>query len=370
MVLAQHIPRASRGVVVAHVGATHPPANEHERVALLAVASRLAKLRGDDDGGAFDPHRLYDSRPYFVPSGVLDAQQARALGIRGPRDLYGGVVPRAFVATKAINHPLATAVAPAPAGWNPAFAAQVRDTVLKGSIAFTPGDARIAGRRLLMAGPVRIKPARAGRGQSVALDRAALEQFLACLDPDEMALHGVVIEEEMQDTQACSVGEGTVGQLTASHVGVKRLIRDRKGGVTSRSCDLTVVRGGFDALLDSQPSAELRLVIARCRQFDGAIRSCFLGFFASRCNYDALSGRDTAGRPRCGVLKPSWRIDGATVAVIAAMERLTRRPECTCVRTSSVEVYGGSPLLPEDAILWYRGNDPLFGPLTSYFSMR
>ena len=82
---------------------------------------------------------------YFVPSCTLNGDEAAALGIHGPDDLFGGVVPHAFVATKAISHPLVAPDAAALPGWNPAFAARVGDAVLDGYTAFNPDDARRAG---------------------------------------------------------------------------------------------------------------------------------------------------------------------------------------------------------------------------------
>src|SRR5207249_3972954 len=100
---------------------------------------------------------------------TLVDDEARALGVRTEDDLFGGVIPHPFVATKAITHPLVEPDAPAPVGWSHGFAARVRDVVLPGFSTFTLRDARRAGARLLTLGPVRIKPARGSgwRGQVV-----------------------------------------------------------------------------------------------------------------------------------------------------------------------------------------------------------
>ena len=57
-----------------------------------------------------------------MPSDTLvGLEAARALGVNSEHDLFGGVVPHAFVATKVITHPLVRPRAPAPAGWAHGF---------------------------------------------------------------------------------------------------------------------------------------------------------------------------------------------------------------------------------------------------------
>jgi hypothetical protein len=81
-----------------------------------------------------------------MPSETLvGAELTRELGIRGEHDLFGGIVPHAFVATKSITHPLVAPDAYAPAGWSHGFPHRVRDDVLSGFSAFTREDARRAG---------------------------------------------------------------------------------------------------------------------------------------------------------------------------------------------------------------------------------
>src|SRR5205085_11515172 len=97
---------------------------------------------------------------YLVPNDtIVSLDTARRLGIRSEEDLFGGVVPASFMATKAITHPLVGRSALAPAGWCHEFAERVGDAVLPGHSAFSVDDARIAARRLLRDGPVRINPA-------------------------------------------------------------------------------------------------------------------------------------------------------------------------------------------------------------------
>ena len=107
----------SRGVVVAYVSDQQAHASEHERITQAVFARRLAALKGYETGGLYDPRRHYPGNVYFVPGSTLTTEEAAALGIRGPDDLFGGVVPHAFVATKVISHPLVEADAAAsPAG--------------------------------------------------------------------------------------------------------------------------------------------------------------------------------------------------------------------------------------------------------------
>ena len=73
----------------------------------------------------------FPGRVYFVPSDTLiGVENAARLGIAGEQDLFGGVVPYPFVATKAITHPLVGPNAYAPEGWSDAFPHQVQDAVL------------------------------------------------------------------------------------------------------------------------------------------------------------------------------------------------------------------------------------------------
>src|SRR5262245_9741408 len=78
----------------------------HDVESVRAIAARLASAMHAEFAGEFDPSASYDGRRYFVPDDALVGSLARELGIVTTGDLYGGVVPQAFVATKAITHPL------------------------------------------------------------------------------------------------------------------------------------------------------------------------------------------------------------------------------------------------------------------------
>lgn len=358
----------ARGVVVAYVPDEQPHASEHERITQAEFARRLAALKDYEAGGPYDPGRHYAGPVYFVPGSTLTTQQAAALGIRGPDDLFGGVVPHAFVSTKAISHPLVAPEAAALPGWNPAFATQVGDAVLAGYAVFSHDDARRAGLRLLTGGPVRIKPVRArgGHGQSVARDAAELQRRLEAIDPGELVSHGLVLEENLSEVRTFSVGQVTVGDLTASYFGLQRLTRNNRGEEVYGGSDLTVVRGGFDALPAQGTSPEMQCAIELARRYNAAVVACYPGFFASRSNYDVASGRDAAGRSRSGVLEQSWRLGGATGAELAALEVFRSHPGRDRVRASAVEIFGESPPPPPHATVYYRGTDPRAGRLTKY----
>src|SRR5262245_50779431 len=82
----------------------HP--GRHEHASRGWVAERLSRLLGYEYAGAYDPKQRYPVLPYFVPADTLLDDEAKALGIRDEHDLFGGVVPRAFLTTKAVAHPV------------------------------------------------------------------------------------------------------------------------------------------------------------------------------------------------------------------------------------------------------------------------
>lgn len=364
----QPSPAGPRGVVVTHAPDEHDHASEHERITHLAFARQLAALRGYDAPGAYQPGRHGAAHVYFLPCTTLTSGEALALGIRGADDLFGGVVPYPFVATKAISHPLVAPDAVAIPGWNPAFAPCAGDAVLAGYSVFSPEDARRAGMKLLAQGPVRVKPVRGtgGRGQSVARDAAELELSLQAADATELARHGLVLEQDLEEVRTFSVGQVQVADLAASYYGWQRLTRDNRGEEVFGGSELVVARGGLAALLEPDPGPEIRRAIEQARRYDACVASCYPGFFASRRNYDVAVGRDAAGHWRSGVLEQSWRAGGATGAELAALEVFRREPARARVRATCVEVFGASPEPPPGATIHFRGADPQVGLLTKY----
>jgi hypothetical protein len=361
----------SPGGVVVHVSCGPGSARGHERATLAEVARRLAALMGFAFAGEHDPSRRHPGPVYLVPGDTLvDLHAARALGIRGEDDLFGGVAPHPVAATKAITHPLAAPDAAAPPGWSRGFARRVEDVVLRGFSTFAAEDARRAGRRLLEErGRVRLKPARArgACGQAVVADAAGLDAALAALDPAELARHGLVLEEDLAEVTTHSVGQVRAAGLVASYWGTQRLTPDNQGAAVYGGSDLVVARGGFEALAALDLAPETRLAVAQARAFDAAAAACFPGLVVSRRNYDVAQGLDAAGRRRSGVLEQSWRVGGASGAEIAALEAFRADPALRLVRASTREVYGESAAPPPPrATVYYRGTDEQVGPLTKY----
>lgn len=341
--------------------------SEHEIAARVAVAKTLAALKGFEFGGGYDPALRCSEPLYFVPSETLSGREASRLGICGANDLFGGVVPYPFVATKTIAHPLAARDAQRPEGWSEAFPQRVHEVVLPGFAAFTRADALKAGRRLLENGPVRLKHGHGigGKGQSVVDDDRQLSAALDAFEPAELARCGLVLESSLDEQATYSVGQVSVDGLRASYCGTQKLTTDNSGQPAYGGSDLLIVRGGYEALLGLALETEMRLAIHRALTFDDAV-SEFPGLFASRRNYDVLRGRDARGRWHCGVLEQSWRIGGASGPEVAALEAFRADPRLRAVRAKSTELYGAHAKPPPNALVHFHGVDPAAGPLVKY----
>lgn len=343
--------------------------SEHEHATRANFAQRLAALQGWEFAGAYDAAQPHSAPLYFVPSDTLtDPHQARAMGIAGVDDLFGGVVPHAFVATKAITHPLIGPDAVRPLGWSARLAVEIADAALPGFTCFSLDEARVAGRALLDIGRVRLKPVTAtgGRGQQVVDSIDALERGLDAMDGSEFATHGLVLETNLEQPHTYSVGQLIVAQRIVSYCGEQRLTRNNAGEEVYGGSDLQLVRGDFDALLAVvDPPPPLRRAIEQARRYHRAVIDCYPDFFASRVNYDVAQGKDGRGDWRSGVLEQSWRVGGATGAEIAALEAFHQDPACQRVHASCFEVYGAASV-PANAIITYQGNDPETGPLCKY----
>ncbi|MCW3148281.1 DUF3182 family protein [Stutzerimonas stutzeri] len=359
------MPQASRGEVLTYANRANEPA--HEKTVHAELARRLAALQGMVFGGEYDPTGKHTGTFYVIPSGtIVGLEDARRLGLSSERDLFGGVVPQGFIATKAITHPLVRPDAEAPVGWSREFGAQVQGSVLTGYSVFSLDDARDAGRRLLNEGALRIKPVRAtgGRGQERVDNPLQLEQALLALDQDELREFGLVLESNLEHVTTFSVGQVRVGGQLASYHGTQRLTADNLGEMVYGGSDLVVVRGGFDALLALELNETTRLAVSQAQVYDEAASACYREFFASRRNYDIAQGIDARGRPCSGVLEQSWRIGGASSAEIAALERFSQDASATVVRASSLELYGERQTPPDGATVLFRGEDAEVGFIT------
>lgn len=364
----QGSPSPTAGVVAVATGTRRMSA--HERGSIEALSRRLAALLDRPYDGL---HALEALRgrardvACFVPDDTLDAAQADALGIRSPSQLFGGVVPHRFAATKLVSHPAVDADARVPDGWPRGLGAALADAVLPGFSVFSAGDARRACRSLLGGGRVRVKLARGvgGKGQAVVASLDELEAFLGALAGDELERHGATLERHLDDAATWSVGTAQCGELRIAYVGTQRSTRDRAGDTAYGGSDLQVARGGFDDLLALPLADGARDAAMRASRYHEAMLASFPGFFASRCNYDVVAGTDATGRHASGVLEQSWRIGGASPAELAAMEAFAADPSLQWVRARCHEVHGECTP-PQGATTCYRGDDPGTGPICKY----
>lgn len=355
------------GDVVVYRSARERAAHDHATCG--AIAERLASIKGYRFAGDYDARARYASALYFVPTDTLiGVEHARALGITGEHDLFGGVVPHPFVATKSISHALVDDEARAPDGWSEEFARRVRSAVLPGFSAFSIEDALRAAELLFAQGPVRIKRALGigGYGQTVVNDRRALESAFTDVDTDEVSRYGVSLEHDLADVTTYSVGQVCVGDLLASYCGTQRETDNNEGARVYGGSDLFVVRGDFDALLASAPDPAARRAIEQARRYDRAAFRCFAGLLASRRNYDVAQGRDARGRAVSGVLEQSWRVGGASGAEVEALAAFRSDPHLATVRASSREIYGADASPPAGASVNFHGSDDRAGPLLKY----
>ena len=362
----------ARGAVVQYTDCASEPPAKHESVTRNLIAAKLAALKGYEFAGDYDPARRYTRPLYFVPSDTLiGSELVQKLGIGDHNDFFGGVVPYPFAATKTITHPLVSSDAVAPEGWSHEFARSVYDVVLFGFSGFTPADLRRAGARVLERGRARLKPARGigGRGQTVITCAADLDALLDTIDPAELALYGAVIEQNFDQIETYSVGQTYVADLLATYYGRQLLTKDNRDVNVYGGSDLIVVRGDYDDLLRLDLPPEARLAIKHARTYEAAASRAFVGWLASRRNYDVAQVVDDDGRRSCGVLEQSWRIGGASAAEIAALEAFRADPSLRCVRAACIEVYGDEQA-PPDAVVHFRGVDDRVGPITKYFQLK
>ena len=355
-------------VVVSYARQVDEDQPNHESVTRGLVAQRLAALQGFEYAGEYRALGDRAGPLYFVPCETLALDAAHDLGIRSEQDLFGGVVPFPFVATKTITHPLTSPDAIAPAGWSWEFARRVKGAVLSGYAAFSRADAQRGGERLLETGPVRVKPALAlgGRGQVLASDAAMLASAIDDLDSRELAECGVVIEHNLAGATTYSVGQVQVGDLVASYVGTQKTVRDHHGIEVYGGSSLRFARGDFDALLALDLEHGAHRAIERACIYDSAARHCFAGFFASRRNYDIVHGADASGAMRTGVLEQSWRIGGASGAEIAALEAFRADRALNAVSAECTESYDETATPPSGATVYFRDVDPCVGFIAKY----
>lgn len=360
--------RKADGLVVTYWPTCLNHVRTHDKVTQASIGKALAVFKGYAFAEEYDTSRLYPARLYFMPGDTLAGiETARDLGIRTEDDLFGGVVPHPFIATKAITHGLVEPAAAAPQGWSHRFALRVSKMVLPGFTAFSLPDARRAGKWLLDHGPVRIKPAQGTGwcGQLVIAGPADLDAALSAADATEVARHGLVLEQNLVDTMTCSVGQLRVGGMVASYFGTQRATTNNRGATVYGGSNLLVVRGDFDSLSMLDLAPEAKLAILQAQAYDAATDE-FPGLLASRRNYDIVQGYDPEGLWRSGVLEQSWRIGGASGPEVAALAALRADPTLRAVHAWCVEAYGSHVTAPPRAIVHFCGVDDHVGPLTKY----
>jgi Protein of unknown function (DUF3182) len=297
----------------------------------------------------------------------LLSDEASALGIRSCNDLYGGVVPYAFVKTKAITHELVDHDAERPQGWSAAFAERVREIVLPGYTVFSVHDAHLAAKRMLRRGSVRAKNplGASGKGQTPVDTPDELDAVLEAMPAEQMATYGLVLEEELQHVRTMSVGHITLDPLRITYYGTQRTVMDNDGRSVYGGSDLICVRGGWEALDALPMRPEVGAGVAKAKLYD-EVMDAYPGFIASRRNYDIGQGIDGEGLPRSGVFESSWRIGGASPAELLALMEFTQDPTAQVIEAAHVAEFGKHREAPAGAVVHYDGDDPQAGPLIRY----
>ena len=341
----------------------------HDYVSLAFVARRLAALKHFTFTGEVEHADVAVRNRYLVPAETLvGLDRAAALGIRTENDLFGGVVPWPYVATKVITHPLVDGDAAAPPHWVPDFIERAEGVVIPGFSVFSTADAKRAGKGLLVLGDVRWKrPAgKGGHGQGVVRNEAQLEAMVAAIPDDCLMREGLVLEQNLLDVETVSVGQVRIGRAVLSYWGTQQATKNHAGNEAYGGSRLHVVRGGFDELLAEPLGKSQQVAVEQARQYDAAAARCFPGFVASRRNYDVVQGHDAQGAWRSGVLEQSWRAGGASSAEIAALEAFATDSTLTRVTTRSVELFDVEAEPPRGATVYYRGQDKHAGMIMKY----
>lgn len=268
---------------------------------------------------------------FYLPAQTLNLDQAKRLGIHCAAQLYGGVVPHDFLAYKTVAHPLAQSDMDRPAGWNNDLAKALGPTVLPGYSAFSIPDALRAMSLLDQAGHtgIRIKLARAsaGEGQRVVYSRQQLEELLALPPWQEQVEHGLVLEENLLESQTFSVGQTQIGEHLFSYIGQQHQTNNRQQESVYGGTTLLMVRGRFDALLQLSGMQRIQYLIDLAMNYESRITQAYPSLYASRRNYDVIVGHDARGNYQAAVLEHSWRCGGASIAEILAMRSLQNHPE-------------------------------------------
>jgi hypothetical protein len=339
------------------------PADGAGRECLDHTAERIARLLQYEYGGVRDGRQ----RIYFVPDHTLTLGEAARLGIRSERDLYGGVVPYAFVGTRAATHAPVSADAIVPQRWSYALARMLATSVLRGYSAFSLMDACTAAKRLLRSGPVRIHrgDAEPAEASAVLHDVDECLEALEAIPLVDLAVRGVVVEHALAEETVHVVGSAQVGAQAISYIGTRRAPRIEQGRAVHAGCDLVVVQGDFAALDGVGLDAESRAAVLKAAHYDAALAHAYRPSFASRRSYDVVRGRNAHGEVRMGVRGPLWSCSAESPAEVAAMLAFRDLPGLASLRASTYESIDAFDL-PDGAMVYHRADDEAGGLVTRY----
>ena len=122
---------------------------DHEVGSIVEIAKRIANLKDVPFAGECHLDNIPLGSSYIVPDETLSSQTASCLGVKNESQIFGGVVPHEFVATKIITHPLVNVDAASPAAFSQELGEEIKTAVLRGYAVFSETDARNAGAALL-----------------------------------------------------------------------------------------------------------------------------------------------------------------------------------------------------------------------------
>ena len=352
--------------VVVYFSRSGAPMYTHEAVTLTTVANAISLVK-QCRFERYDSARHDSGKLYFVPNDTLLADEASSLGIRGPDDFFGGVVPDALVKTKAITHELIDPRAERPKAWCSGFPERVCGVVLPGYTVFSAEDARRAAARILAGGLLRLKDplGDGGKDQVVVSSAGELDALLERWPQDRLAAHGLVLECNLNEATTLSVGQTAIDGLMLSYYGWQRTVTNNEGKTVYGGSHLICARGGWDALDRLPMGREERTAVRQARCYDAATEE-FPSFFVSRRNYDVCQGFDGGGQWRSGVLEASWRSGGASTAELAALTAFVQDPTLQVIEAAAIKQFGRNRDAPRDAIVHFRGDDPQDGPILRY----
>ncbi|KXF79148.1 hypothetical protein ATN84_05300 [Paramesorhizobium deserti] len=353
-----------KNVVLSHAGDQSP----HKLATLVSLGRRIAEIKGCAFLEAASPAAFgMMADCYYVPLETIALEECIGReAVFGCHDLFGGIVPHAFMATKVITHPLAADATHAPESWRNEFCDRVQGIVLEGFSVFTAKDLIRAAEHLLSKGRVRIKSALAdgGHGQTVIADKKTLHGFVDLLEPTKLT-GGYVVEEDMEEVTTYSVGQVVIDDISISYFGTQRTTTDNRNRPAYGGTRFCAVRGNWSDLTDWLKDAAAKRIVRAGKLYDDLAQDV-LQLVASRKNYDVLVGTDSRGKRKIGVLEQSWRLGGATSAELLALEALKETPSLAAVEASSYEVYGRTEPSTRADLICFAGEDPQEGPMTKY----